>query len=131
MNLFGSSFGEFLGVTVLLLGFAAFLTGQAVADTWRPAWQMVASAFGLALVARFLDFSLFQGPLLSLPAFVVAWAWLAAIGLLARRLTLARNMVRQYPWLYEPKGVLGWQPRPGPSIDPAGRADIAGRPGRH
>lgn len=124
MSLFGSSFGVFLGVAGLLLGFAAFLTGQAISDTWRPLWQAIASAFGLALAARFLDFSLFNGPLLSLPAFLAAWAWLALVTAVAWRLTLAHNMVRQYPWLYEPAGPFSWRRRDG-------RPDIAGNGVRH
>lgn len=111
--LFGSSFGVFVGVTGILLGFAAALTGQAVADTWRPRWQVVLSAFGLALVARFLDFSLFGGKLLSLTAFLVAWAYLAGVALAAWQVTLAHNMVRQYPWLYELSGPFRWRPRNG------------------
>jgi hypothetical protein len=123
-SVFGSSFGVFVGLTGILIGFAAALTGQAVADTWRPRWQVGLSALGLALVARFLDFSLFGGRLLSLPAFLMAWAWLATVGLTAWQITLAHNMVRQYPWLYERAGVFGWRRR-------NGSADIAGTPGRH
>ena len=123
-SVFGSSVGVFIGLTGILIGFAAALTGQAVADTWRPRWQVVLSAFGLALVARFLDFALFGGKLLSLPAFLLAWIWLAAVGLAAWQVTLAHNMVRQYPWLYERTGVFGWRQR-------AGSADIAGTSARH
>jgi hypothetical protein len=123
-QLFGSSFGVFVGLTGILLGFAAALTGQAVADTWRPRWQVVISAFGLALVARFLDYSLFGGPLLSLLAFLAAWAWLAGVALAAWQVTLAHNMVRQYPWLYEPVGPFGWRERRGGS-------DIAGTTRQH
>ncbi len=123
-SLFGSSLGVFIGVTGLLLGFTAALTGQAIADTWRPRWPTVVSAFGLALVARFLDFSLFGGPLLSLPAFLVAWAWLAGVALAAWQATLAHNMVRQYPWLYEAAGPFGWRRR-------EGSPDVAGNPGQH
>jgi hypothetical protein len=123
MNFLGSSLGVFIGVTGILLGFTAALTGQAIADTWRPRWQVVVSAFGLALVARFLDFSLFGGPLLSLPAFLLAWVWLAGVGALAWQVTLAHNMVRQYPWLYEAAGPFTWRPRRSP--------DIARTPGQH
>jgi hypothetical protein len=110
-GLFGSSFGVFVGLAGLLFGFAAFLTGQAIADTWRPAWQAVLSAFGLAVSVRFLDFALFGGSLLALPAFLVAWAWLAGVAWCAWRLTLAHNMVRQYPWLYEAAGPFSWRSR--------------------
>lgn len=123
-SLFGSSFGVFVGLTGILIGFAAALTGQAVADTWRPRWQVIASTFGLALVARFLDFSLFGGRLLSLPAFLFAWLWLAAVGLTAWQVTLAHNMVRQYPWLYQRAGAFAWRRR-------KSSGDVAGTPGRH
>ena len=36
---------------------------------------------------------------------------LVIIALLAYRLTLARCMVRQYPWLYESAGPFAWRPR--------------------
>lgn len=110
-ELFGSSFGVFLGLAGLLFGLAAFLTGQAIADTWRPAWQTAAGAFGLALTVRFLDFALYGGPLLSLPAFLMAWAWLSGVTYVSWRMTLAHNMVRQYPWLYEHAGPLSWRSR--------------------
>ena len=35
------SFGVFLLVTVILGGGAAFLAGRAIAETWRPWWQVV------------------------------------------------------------------------------------------
>jgi hypothetical protein len=107
--LFGVSIGAFVGLTGGLFGLVAFLTGQAVADSWRPAKQAVASAFGLAVAARFLAFALFGGQLLSLTGFVIAWAYLAAVTLFAWRATLARKMVRQYPWLYAAQGILGWR----------------------
>lgn len=108
-GLLGSSLGVFIGLTGVLFGLAAFLTGQAVADTWRPAWQGIASALGLAVAARFLAFALFGGQLLSLTGFLVAWAYLGAVTFFAWRATLARKMVRQYPWLYVADGVLGWR----------------------
>jgi hypothetical protein len=33
------------------------------------------------------------------------------IALLAHRITLARKMVQQYPWLYERSGLLSWRAR--------------------
>jgi len=34
-----------------------------------------------------------------------------AIAAFAYRLTRVRQMVQQYPWLYERKGLLGWEER--------------------
>jgi hypothetical protein len=109
--LLGSSPWVFLGLTVFLFGFIALLTGQAIADHWRPAYYTLIASFGLALADRFLHFALFGGRLLSLSGFLVAWAVLAGAALLAWRLTLVRKMVRQYPWLYEATGLFAWRAR--------------------
>jgi branched-chain amino acid transport system ATP-binding protein len=109
----GSSPAVFVGLTIVLFGFIALLTGQAIADTWRPARVAVIAAFGLAIADRFLNFALFGGELLSPTGFAVAWAFLAGVALLAWRVTLVRKMVRQYPWLYEATGLFGWRERTG------------------
>jgi hypothetical protein len=109
-SLLGTSLAVFVGVTLLLFGGAAWLTGQALAATWRPFWQGVVYAALLAAVDRFFIFALFEGDLLALPAYLFHAAVLIAITLLAYRLTRARRMVRQYPWLYERAGAFGWRP---------------------
>jgi hypothetical protein len=38
---------------------------------------------------------------------------LSAISLLSYRVTNARKMVSQYPWLYVRSGLLSWRPRNG------------------
>jgi hypothetical protein len=110
-GLLGSNPWVFLGLTVVLFGFIALLTGQAVADAWRPMRVAIAASFGLALADRFLNFALFSGALLSLSGFLVAWAVLAGVTAFAWRVTRVRKMVRQYPWLYEATGLFGWRPR--------------------
>ncbi len=110
-ELLGSNPSVFFGLTVVLAGFIALLTGQAIADTWRSAHQTIIAACGLALADRFLNFALFGGELLSLSGFLVAWAYFGAMTLLAWRITLVRKMVRQYPWLYEATGLFGWRRR--------------------
>lgn len=107
--LLGNGPGVFLGVTVCLMGFAAFMTGKALAETWKPPWHAVAYAGLLGLADRFLAFALFGGELLSFPAYVVDSAVLAGIALFAYRLARARKMVEQYPWLYERAGLLDWR----------------------
>src|SRR5512145_3415732 len=39
-DLLGNSLSVFIGVTVIIFGFASFMTGQALAGTWRPIWQV-------------------------------------------------------------------------------------------
>ena len=63
-----------LALTIVMFGGGGFLMGQALADTWRPWWQI-------------LPYS----------------------ALLAFRLTLARKMPAQYPWLYERAGPFHWR----------------------
>lgn len=98
----------FIGVTVLFMGGCAFMAGQALASTWRPLWQVFPYALGLGLGDRFLGFALFGGNLLSLPGYVTDAAVLLIITLAAYRLTQARRMVEQYPWLYRRQGLFGW-----------------------
>lgn len=107
--LLGNSLGVFLGVTLCLMGFAAFMTGKALAQTWKPAWHAAGYACLLGLADRFLAFALFSGELLSLPAYAIDSAALAGIALFAYRLARARKMVAQYPWLYERAGLLDWR----------------------
>lgn len=102
------SWPVFLGLTIVLFGTAAFLTGQAVARTWRSCWQVVTYAAILALASRFFAFALFDEELLSVPAFLAGWSALEALALFGFRLTQVHMMVSQYPWLYERRGLLHW-----------------------
>ena len=120
----GATPGDFFGVTIVLFGGAAFLMGQAIAQTWRPLWQIVPYSFLMAVANRILSYALFQGDLTAPGIFLLDWVAIAALAALGFRLTLARAMTRQYPWLYEPDGVFGWRER-------ASAADLAhGSPSR-
>jgi hypothetical protein len=103
------SWGVFIGLTVVLIGACAMASGRAIAESWRPWQQTIAAAFGLTLADRFLVYALFQGPLLSLPGFILDFIVLAALALLAWRLTLVARMVRQYPWLYRRSSTFGYE----------------------
>jgi hypothetical protein len=110
-ELLGSSLGDFIGVTLVLFGGAAFMTGQALAGTWRPIWQVVPYGFLLAAANRFFSWSLFHGQLLSPFGFAVDAIVMIGIGVLSYRLMLAHKMTSQYPWLYERSGLLSWRTR--------------------
>lgn len=112
-SLVGTTPAVFFTVTVFVIGFAAYMTGQALAGTWKPAWQVVLYCLLLGLGSRFLIFSLFEGELLSLSGYLIDCAVLVAMGLFAYRLTRARKMVSQYPWIYERVGLLGWREKGG------------------
>lgn len=107
--IFGESAWVFFLFTVVMFGGTAFMTGQALASTWRPMWQAVPYAILLAAANRFLVFALFEGRLLAAANFVIEAALLVAIALVAYRATLAHRMVAQYPWLYERAGLFGWR----------------------
>ena len=103
----------FLLFTTVVMGGAGYLTGQAVAARWRPVWQAVLYALLLGAADRFLVFALFDGPLLSLPGYIVDTAVVLALCLVGYRLTQVSRMVGQYPWLYRRAGPFGWRERGG------------------
>jgi uncharacterized ion transporter superfamily protein YfcC len=107
----GSSPAVFIAITVILVGFCAYMTGQAIANTWRPLWQMLLYCALLAGAARFLSFGLFGDPLLSGTGYLASLAVLWTIGAFAYRVARVRRMVSQYPWLFERSGLLGWRSR--------------------
>jgi hypothetical protein len=108
--LLGTSLKVFLGITGVLTGFCAFMTGQAIAETWRPYWQVVFYCALLGAVARFLIYGLFDGALFSLSGYLIGAALLILIGSFAFLTKRARKMVLQYPWLYRRTGLFAWRP---------------------
>ena len=107
--LLGGTVSEFFGLTIVFFGFAAFLTGQATAQSWRPTWQIIPAALLLAVADRFLLYAMFGAELASPGGFLIAAAILAAVAGAAYYYTRARKMVQQYPWLYERRGPFGWR----------------------
>ncbi|MFC1664106.1 DUF6867 family protein [Pseudomonadota bacterium] len=108
-TLLGTSIGVFVGVTLCLMGFVAYMTGMSVANTWKPVWHVFIYGFLLGFADRFLTFSLFEGELLSFTGYLIDTAILIAIGLLAYRLHQVSNMISQYPWLYVRAGLFNWR----------------------
>jgi hypothetical protein len=112
-----------LALTIVLFGGGAFMMGQAIAEIWRPWWQILPYGALLALGNEFLGFALFGGPFIvdslvsknSQPLSAATLVYLfdagviITIALIAYRLTLARKMAAQYPWLYERAGLFGWR----------------------
>lgn len=105
----GVSISVFIGLTVILAGFCAFMTGQALAQTWRPIWQLFPYMLLLGCADRFLSFALFEGPLLSIQGYLIDTAVLITIAVLSYLATRASKMVSQYPWQYERSGLFGWK----------------------
>ena len=104
-----SSVFFFLFVTVILGGAGAWMTGRACAVTWRPYATLVFYLLILGIGIRFIHFSIFGGTLLSLHYYIVDTIVLLIIGLLGYQYTRTNQMVRQYYWLYDRSGWIGWR----------------------
>ncbi len=110
------SFFVFLLVTIILGGGAAFLSGRAIALTWRPWWQVAAYMFVLGGVVRFFHMALFQGHLLTLHYYAVDTVFCLMFGFLGYQITRAGQMAEQYAWLYRRAGPINWaKKRPAPN----------------
>lgn len=107
---------QVLFVTGILGGAAAWATGKAIAETWRPFLQVVLYMVLLGAAVRFAHFALFKGHLLSLPSYLADMLYLLAVGSLSFRITRTSRMVSQYRWLYERTSPVSWRPR-----DPSSR----------
>ena len=103
------SFWLFVLVTVLMGGWAAWMTGRAMALTWQPYLLCVAYLLLLAGTVRFIHYALFRGTLLSPHYYIVDALVILAIGSIGFRRTRAHQMARQYPWLFERLGPLTWR----------------------
>ncbi len=88
----------FLLCSIVLGGGAAYVMGRAVADTWRPFWQVVAYAVLLGLVVRFMHFALFEEVMLSALNFSIDLVVLLASGIAGYFNARRRQMVTQYGW---------------------------------
>ncbi len=108
-SLLGTTWPVFIGITVVIMGFAAAMTGQGLANTWRPVWQTALYGILLGGADRFLIFGLFEGELFLLSGYLIDTVVLIAISLLAFRLTQVNRMISQYPWLYERAGLFAWR----------------------
>ncbi len=94
-----SSVWAFVIVTLLLGGAAAFVSGRAIADTWRSVWQLAPYMLLLACAVRFVQFAVFGSTLLSLRSFIVDLVVLGGVGAAGYVLTRRAQMARQYPWM--------------------------------
>lgn len=88
----------FLLCTVILGGGAAYIMGKAIAETWRPVWQVVTYAILLGLAVRFMHFALFEEVLLSARNFAIDVALLLVAGIVGYLGARRRQMVGQYGW---------------------------------
>lgn len=99
-----------LRFVVLLIGFwTAWRTGRAVADGWGNPPLVVAYTFLLGALMRFLHYSLFQGPFLSLGFYVLDVAILLVFAFAGFRHRRTEQMSQNYYWLYEKSSPFSWR----------------------
>ncbi len=108
------SFWLFVLVTVLMGGWAAWMTGRAMAITWQPYLLCTFYLLILAGAVRFIHYALFGGTLLSLHYYLVDAIVIVAVGSIGFRRTRARQIAQQYGWLYERSGPLTWREKAQP-----------------
>ena len=111
--IYASNIGVFLLLVCILGGGAGWMTGRAVASTWRPLWVLAWFTFLLTLGVRFLSFGLFGEPLLALQYLLVDYVVLGAIALAGWRYKRTNQITTQYVWLYKKTGPFTWQLREG------------------
>jgi hypothetical protein len=106
-----ASIWQFFFVTCLLGGWAAWMTGRACAQTWRPYSSLVLYLLVLGLGVRFIHHALFEGTMFSPQYYVVDTIVLLVLGSVGFRYTRAGQMATQYYWLYERVSLLSWRPK--------------------
>ena len=74
------SFGLFVLITCIIGGWAAWMTGRACAQTWRPYGIFLLYLLPLTAMVRFIHYAMFEGTLLSLHYYLVDLVVLAIIG---------------------------------------------------
>jgi hypothetical protein len=105
------SIWQFFFVTCLLGGWAAWMTGRACAQTWRPILALVFYLLLLGISVRFIHHALFDGTMFSLQYYIVDTIVLLIIGIFGYQYTRTNQMVTQYHWLYERASILSWRPK--------------------
>lgn len=104
-----SSAWLWIGVTVILGGWTAWMTGRGIALAWKPIWLAALAALPLTVAVRFVHFALFEGSFLSPRFYLVDLAVVLAFALFAHRYTRTTQMARQYRWMIERTGPLSWR----------------------
>ncbi len=102
------TFWEFLFVTVILAGGAAYLAGRAVARSWNSDAQLIFFMVLLTAACRFIHYALFKGTLLSLHYYIVDLVVLLIMAFAGRHATRAKQMATQYSFEYQRSGAVGW-----------------------
>jgi hypothetical protein len=104
-----ASIWQFILVTCVLGGWAAWMTGRACAQTWRPRLTLFFYLLGLGIGVRFIHHALFEGSMFSPYYYVVDTIVLMIIGFIGYQYTRTVQMTTQYHWLYDKVSPLSWK----------------------
>lgn len=107
-----TSAADFLLVSLLLGGWTAWRTGEAVARGWGAFSHLVIYVFLLAWAVRFCHFALFADTLFSLQHLVLEFVLLMSVATMGFRFVRRRQMTAQYGWLFEADGPVAWRALP-------------------
>jgi small-conductance mechanosensitive channel len=107
-QLFGTDFAVWFGVIVVMCG-CVHLMGRALAQSWRPARAAIPYALVLSAADRLLIYALFSGDLFSITGAIIDTYLILMTAVVSYHVTLAAQMVRQYPWLYERHLLVTWR----------------------
>jgi hypothetical protein len=110
--LYEDSVVHFVLVTLVMGGWAAWMTGKACASTWSRYTTLFFYLTLLTVAIRFLHQAPFGGNMFSAYYFVVDFIIIQLVGLLSYRLKLASQMVSRYGWLFQKSGPISWDVRP-------------------
>jgi len=103
-----ASLGQFLFISCLLGGWAAWMTGRACALTWRPCSMALFYMLPLGGAVRYIHYVIFEATLTSLHYYLVDTGLLMLFCSLGFRICQVRLMVRQYGWLYKKTSPFTW-----------------------
>ncbi|CAM5768531.1 hypothetical protein LMIY3S_02530 [Labrys miyagiensis] len=109
--LYEDSLFHFVLVTVIMGGWAAWMTGKACAASWSRYPTLFIYLALLTAGVRFLHQAPFGGNMFSPYYFVVDLVIVQLIGFLSYRLRLVNQMVSKYGWMFEKAGSLNWNAR--------------------
>ncbi len=104
-----ASFLQFAFVTVVMGGWAAWMTGKACAETWRSPVSLFLYLLLLGAAIRFIHFALFEGHLITAQFYLVDTVILLVFGFAGFRYARTTQMVTQYHWLYERVSPFSWR----------------------
>ncbi|KQR69251.1 hypothetical protein ASG25_16715 [Rhizobium sp. Leaf384] len=100
---------QFMLITCVLGGWAAWRTGKSVADGWQTYATVLIYTALLGVGIRFVHHALFNGTMFSLHYYLVDTIILLLFSTAGFRFYRTRQMVNSYYWLYEKASPFSWK----------------------